>query len=78
MQFKILNCRPFSDGFLEYLISVFLKLIHFHVCEFEEEINKKKKHLFYLVRFFRMDIDICPLLEGNRIIPLYTSFNLNQ
>jgi hypothetical protein len=26
-----------------------------------------------------MDIDICPLLEGDRIIPLYTSsFNLNQ
>jgi len=25
-----------------------------------------------------MDIDICSLLEGDRIIPLYTSFNLNQ
>ena len=25
-----------------------------------------------------MDIDICPLLEGDRIILLYTSFNLNQ
>jgi len=25
-----------------------------------------------------MDIDICPLLEGDKIIPLYTSFNLNQ
>jgi len=25
-----------------------------------------------------MDIDICPLLEGDMIIPLYTSFNLNQ
>jgi hypothetical protein len=26
----------------------------------------------------KMNIDICPLLEGDRIIPLYTSFNLNQ
>jgi len=25
-----------------------------------------------------MDIDICPLLESDRIIPLYTSFDLNQ
>jgi len=25
-----------------------------------------------------MDIDICHLLESDRIIPLYTSFNLNQ
>jgi hypothetical protein len=25
-----------------------------------------------------MDIDICPLLEGDRIIPLYTSFDLIQ
>jgi len=25
-----------------------------------------------------MDIDICSLLEGDRIIPLYTSFNLIQ
>jgi len=25
-----------------------------------------------------MDIDICSLLEGDRIIPLYTSFNSNQ
>jgi len=23
LQFKILNCRPFSDGFLVYFISVF-------------------------------------------------------
>ena len=34
--------RPFSEGFLVYFISVFLKLIHFHVCVFEEEINKQK------------------------------------
>jgi hydrogenase-4 membrane subunit HyfE len=40
--FKILNCRPFSEGFLVYFISVFLKLTHFHVCVFEEEINKQK------------------------------------
>ena len=39
VQFKILNCRPFSDGFLVYFISGFFKLIHFHVCVFEEEIN---------------------------------------
>jgi len=25
-----------------------------------------------------MDIDICPLLEGDMIISIYTSFNLNQ
>jgi hypothetical protein len=25
-----------------------------------------------------MDIDICPLLEGDMIIPLYTWFSLNQ
>jgi hypothetical protein len=31
-----------------------------------------------LGRFHCMDIDICPLLEDDRIIPLYTSFNLNQ
>jgi hypothetical protein len=39
---QILKCRPFSDGFLVYFISVLLKLIHFHVCAFEEEINKKQ------------------------------------
>jgi hypothetical protein len=32
------------------------------MCVFEEEINIKK--YFLLVRFFCMDIDICPLLEG--------------
>ena len=35
------KCRSFSDGFLDYFISVFFKLIHVHVCAFEEEINKK-------------------------------------
>jgi hypothetical protein len=40
------------------------------MCVFEEEINIKKKY-FSLVRFFFcMDIDICPLLEGDMIIPL--------
>jgi hypothetical protein len=46
--------------------------MHFHVCVFEEKINKKN------ICYFCMDIDICPLLEGDKIIPLYTSFNLNQ
>jgi hypothetical protein len=43
VQFKILNCRPFSGGFLVYFISVFFKLMHLHECVFEEEINKRKK-----------------------------------
>ena len=38
------------------------------MCVFEEEINKK--NIFYLVRSF-LEIDICSLLEGDRIIPLY-------
>jgi hypothetical protein len=38
----------------------------FHVCAFEEEINKKKHFLFC------MDID-CPPIEGDMIIPLYTN-----
>jgi hypothetical protein len=65
-----------------YFISVLLKLIHFHVCVFEEEINKNKTKttttIFIYFVLYCMDIDICPLLEGDRIIPLYTSFNLNQ
>jgi hypothetical protein len=39
VQFKILNCRPFSDGFLVYFISVFFKLIHVHVCVFYTNIS---------------------------------------
>ena len=38
----------------------------------------KKKLIKLLSSFFGMDIDMCPLLEGDMIIPLYTSFNLNQ
>ena len=56
VQFKILNCRPFADGFLVYFTSVLLKLIHLHVCLFEEEINKNKNknndNIFYLFRSF--------------------------
>jgi hypothetical protein len=78
----IQNCMPFSDRFPVYLISAFLKLIHFHVCLFEEEINNKQKtknkHFFIKFVHFCMDIDICPLLESDGIIPLYMSFNLNQ
>jgi hypothetical protein len=37
-----------------------------------------KTTLFIYFVLFCMDIDICPLLESDRIIPLYTSFNLNQ
>ena len=77
VQFKILNCRPFSDGFLVYFTSVFLKLIHFHVCVSEEEINLKK-HFLSSLFFSCVDIGICPLLEDDRIIPLYTSFYINQ
>jgi len=35
------------------------------MCVFEEEINIKKT--FFISFFFCMDIDICPLLEGDRI-----------
>jgi hypothetical protein len=48
---SLLNCRSFSDGFLVYFINVFFKLIHFHVCVFEKEINIKK-NIFYFVRSF--------------------------
>ena len=78
MQIKILNCRPFFDGFLIYFISGLFKPIHFHVCAFEEEINKKKTHFLFSSFFLCMDIVTCPLLEGDMIIPLYTSFNLEQ
>ena len=54
------------------LYKCFLKLIHFHVCAFEEEINKKKKKN-YLVRSFLYWYWLCPPIEGNRIIPLYTN-----
>ena len=48
-----------------------------YICVFEKEINIKKTFFISFV-LFCMDIDICPLLEGDRIIPLYTSSNLNQ
>ena len=78
MQFKIINCRPFSDGFLGYFISVIFKLIHFHVCVFEEEINNKKKHDFVLFSSFFFVWILTFVLDGDRIIPLNTSFYLNQ
>ena len=48
------------------------------MCAFEEEINKKKTHFLFSSFFLCMDIVTCPLLEGDMIIPLYTSFNLEQ
>ena len=45
------------------------------MCVFVKEINKKKKIFFYLVRSFLYGY--CPLVKGDKIIPLYTSFNLN-
>jgi hypothetical protein len=38
----------------------------------------KKKLIKLLSSFFGMDFDMCPLLESDMIIPLYTSFNLNK
>jgi hypothetical protein len=44
--------RPFSGGFLVYFISGFFKLLHFHMCVFEEEINVKKQHFLFSSFFF--------------------------
>ena len=67
---KIRNCRSFSDGFLV----CFLKLIHFHVCAFGDEIDNKTFFTYlFISSFICMDIDICPLLESDMIIPLYTN-----
>jgi tricorn protease-like protein len=36
--------------------------------------KKTNKNMFYLVRYFCMDIDfVVPSIEGDRIIPLYTN-----
>ena len=74
MQFNILNGRPFSGGFIVYFISVSLRLIHFHVCVYEEKIIKKTTSLLFSSFFFAWILT----LESDKIIPLYTSFNLNQ
>ena len=60
------------------LLLFFFKLIHIHVCVFEAEINLKKYIFLFSSFSFIMDNDMCSLLEGERIIPLYTSLYLNQ
>jgi hypothetical protein len=78
VQFKILNCRPFADGFLVYFTSVLLKLIHYLKKKLIKTKTKTTTTFFIYFVLFCMDIDICPLLEGDMLIPFYTSFNLNQ
>jgi hypothetical protein len=76
------NCRtiyiPLCGNFSNHISRTFL--IHsshwfkyIFMC-----VYLKKKLIKLLSSFFGMDFDMCPLLESDMIIPLYTSFNLNK